>query len=110
MEQVLEDANDALDWVQKHGASYGVSGKPALFGQSAVGHLAGVLSVEWANDIASAVLFYAPTGFTDFARQLIDGEIDTETGKKFSNPCLVNSLNLSIQIFHPFGVIPCPVE
>ncbi len=82
LEQVLQDASDALTWVLQNGSTYGVSGKPVLFGQSAGGHLAGVLAVERAAEIASAVLFYAPVDFSDFVRQLLEGEVDTRTGQR----------------------------
>jgi len=78
---VLDDASDALDWVQSNAARYGAEGRPVVFGQSAGGHMSAVLAVERAEEIASAVLFYAPTDFTDFARQILSGEIDSETGK-----------------------------
>ncbi|MDB4223682.1 alpha/beta hydrolase, partial [Granulosicoccus sp.] len=78
---VLEDANDALSWVQNNGADYGVQGKPVLFGQSAGGHLAAVLAVERPDEITNAVLFYAPTDFAEFARQLRDGEVTSATGQ-----------------------------
>ncbi|MFT6878210.1 MAG: acetyl esterase/lipase, partial [Granulosicoccus sp.] len=81
LNEVLDDAHDALSWVQSNSARYGVQGKPVVFGQSAGGHLAAVLAVERPDEIANAVLFYAPTDFAEFARQLIDGEITTETGK-----------------------------
>ena len=93
LEQVLQDASDALDWVQAHGADYGVTGKPVLFGQSAGGHLAAVLSVERPKEIASSVLFYAPTDFADFARQLINGEIDTVTGQRILESVLDEQLH-----------------
>lgn len=92
LSQVLDDASDALDWVQANGDRYGVEGKPVLFGQSAGGHLAGVLSVERADEIAAAVLFYAPTDFSDFARQLIEGEIDTVTGQEILESVLDEQL------------------
>jgi len=79
--EVLTDAKDALTWVQNNGHRYGVQGKPVLFGQSAGGHLAAVLAVEQPDAISNAVLFYAPTDFAEFARQLIDGEITTVTGQ-----------------------------
>lgn len=78
---VLDDASDALDWVQANAARYGAEGKPVLFGQSAGGHMSAVLAVERPEEIASAVVFYAPTDFSDFARQIISGEIDSETGQ-----------------------------
>lgn len=81
LSEVLEDAHDALSWVQSNSARYGVQSKPVLFGQSAGGHLAAVLAVERPDEIKNAVLFYAPTDFAEFARQLIDGEIATVTGQ-----------------------------
>ncbi len=81
LEQVLDDAHDALTWVQDNGSRYGVVDKPVVFGQSAGGHLAAVLAVERPTEVASAVLFYAPTDFAEFARQLLEGEIETVTGQ-----------------------------
>ena len=81
LEQVLDDAHAALSWVQENGSEYGVSDKPVLFGQSAGGHLAAVLGVERPEEVASAVLFYAPSDFAEFARLIIEGEIETETGQ-----------------------------
>jgi acetyl esterase/lipase len=81
LSEVLEDAHDALSWVQNNSARYGVQGKPVIFGQSAGGHLAAVLAVERSDEITNAVLFYAPTDFAELARQLIDGEVTTRTGQ-----------------------------
>lgn len=81
LDQVLDDAHEALSWVQQNGAEYGVSAKPVLFGQSAGGHLAAVLGVERPEEVASAVLFYAPSDFAEFARLIVEGEIETETGQ-----------------------------
>jgi len=81
LEQVIDDAYDALDWVQENGSQYGVSGKPVLFGQSAGGHLAAVMAVERPDDVGSSVLFYAPTDFAEFARRLLNGELVTRTGQ-----------------------------
>ncbi len=92
LDQVLDDASDAMDWVQENAARYGAAGKPVLFGQSAGGHLAGVLSVERPQEVASAVLFYAPTDFADFARQLIEGDIDTQTGQRILEAVLGETL------------------
>ena len=82
LSDVLDDAHDALDWVVSNAARYGASGKPVVFGQSAGGHLSGVLAVERPDEIASAVLFYAPTDFTDFAEQILNGEVDSVTGQQ----------------------------
>ena len=82
LDDVLEDASDALTWVLQNARHFGAEGKPALFGQSAGGHMAAVLAVERPTEIASAALFYAPTDFSDFANQLINQQIDTETGQR----------------------------
>jgi len=82
LSDVLDDAHDAFDWVVSNAARYGASGKPVVFGQSAGGHLSGVLAVERPDEIASAVLFYAPTDFTDFAAQILNGEVDSVTGQQ----------------------------
>lgn len=93
LEQVLDDASDALTWVLQNARDYGADGKPVLFGQSAGGHLAGVLAVERAAEVASAVLFYAPVDFADFIRQLLGGEIDTETGQGILEAVLEQTLD-----------------
>lgn len=82
LDDVLEDASTALNWVMNHAERFGASGKPVVFGQSAGGHMSAVLAVERPNDIASAVLFYAPTDFTDFANSLLSGDVDSETGQR----------------------------
>lgn len=81
LSDVLDDAHDALDWVVANAERYGASGKPVVFGQSAGGHMSAVLAVERPDEIASAVLFYAPTDFADFATQIISGQIDSVTGQ-----------------------------
>ncbi len=79
-DQLLTDVQDALTWVQQNGETYGASGKPVVFGQSAGGHLAAYLSVRRPTEIERAVLFYAPTDFTDFGGQIIRGEYTNQTG------------------------------
>lgn len=78
---VLSDASDAIDWVQSNAASYGATGKPVLFGQSAGGHMAAVMAVERPSEIEAAIAFYAPTDFEFFAQQILSGEIDSATGR-----------------------------
>ena len=82
LDEVLTDASDAMSWVLQNAWHYGAVGKPVLFGQSAGGHLAGVLAVERAAEVAAAVLFYAPVDFTHLAQQLINSEIDTQAGQE----------------------------
>lgn len=79
-DQLLSDVQDALVWVQQNAESYGASGKPVVFGQSAGGHLAAYLAVKRPAEIERAVLFYAPTDFTDFGGQIIRGEYNNQTG------------------------------
>lgn len=92
LDDVLEDASAALDWVQANAMRFGASGKPVVFGQSAGGHISAVLAVERAEDIASAVLFYAPTDFTDFANALLSGEVDSGTGQRILETVVGQSL------------------
>lgn len=82
LDEILTDASDAMSWVLQNARRYGAIGKPVLLGQSAGGHLAGLLAVERAAEVAAAVLFYAPVDFTHFAQQLINGEIETLAGQE----------------------------
>ena len=77
---VASDAADALDWVQTNAAAYGASDLPTVFGQSAGGHLAASLLVNRPDEIASAVLFYPPTDFTEFGLRILDGSYTNEQG------------------------------
>ena len=70
-EQVLEDTNDAFDWVVNNADTFGGAGKPIVFGQSAGGHLAASMAVHRWAEVDRAILFYAPLDFQDFAEQLI---------------------------------------
>ena len=79
-DQLLSDVQDSLVWVQQNSESYGASGKPVVFGQSAGGHLAAYLAVQQPLEIERAVLFYAPTDFTDFGGQIIREEYTNEAG------------------------------
>jgi len=65
-EAIVEDANDALNWVREHAASYGgVVGSNGVLvaGQSAGGHLAASLAVHRPDQVSRALLFYPPTDF-----------------------------------------------
>jgi len=79
-EELLSDVEDAFTWVQQNAASYGANGRPLVFGQSAGGHLAAYLAVQQPEQVERAVLFYAPTDFEDFARQIQSGEYVNDTG------------------------------
>lgn len=70
-EQVLEDTNDAFDWVVNNADKFGGAGKPLVFGQSAGGHLAASIAVHRWAEVDRAILFYAPLDFQDFAEHLI---------------------------------------
>ncbi len=82
LNDILDDVNDALDWVQQRADSFGLRGKTTVFGQSAGGHLALSLATHRAEEIRRAILFYAPTDFTDFAEQIRSGAYTNPTGLK----------------------------
>ncbi len=82
LNDILEDINDALDWVTANAGDFGVSGKPVVFGQSAGGHLALSLAVRRAQEIERAILFYAPTDFGDFISQVQAGEYTGDQGQR----------------------------
>lgn len=79
-DQLLSDVEDAFSWVQQNSETFGAQGKPVLFGQSAGGHLAAFLAVQQPTEVERAVLFYAPTDFTDFGGQIVRGEYTNEAG------------------------------
>ena len=79
-EELLSDIDDAFEWVQQNAASYGASGKPVVFGQSAGGQLASYLALQQPEQIDRAVLFYAPSDFIDFIGQIQNGEYTNGTG------------------------------
>ncbi len=82
LSEITEDTNDAFDWVLANQQRFGASGQPVVFGQSAGGHLALSLAVQRPAEIASAVLFYAPTDFADFASQYRNGEYNNPQGQR----------------------------
>lgn len=80
-EDIVEDAADALTWVQNNGGNYGASpGKVALMGQSAGAHLSAWLAVHHSESVARALLLYPPTDFKHFITQLRSGEIIDNPG------------------------------
>ena len=83
LDAVLEDADDALDWVLDNAAAHGARGAPVVFGQSSGGHLAASLAVARPGDVSRAVLLYAPLDFGDFVRTLRDGDdYRSEAGRR----------------------------
>lgn len=82
LDDILEDVNDAMDWVNTNAGEFGASGKPLVFGQSAGGHLALSLAVRRAQEIERAMLFYAPTDFGDFIDQVKIGAYSGEQGQR----------------------------
>jgi len=77
---VIGDAEAALDWVRDNGERFGTRGAPILFGQSAGGQLAARLAVDRPDEVAGAVLFYAPVDFEDFAQRAQSGDYVDEQG------------------------------
>ena len=82
LDEIVDDVNDALAWVNDNQQAYGASGKPVLFGQSAGGHLAASLAINQPELIERSVLFYAPVDFRDFAIQLQSGADDNAQGSR----------------------------
>lgn len=80
IEDLVADAETALNWVQANASQYGSSGKPVVFGQSAGAHLAGSLWLNRRDDVSGAVLLYPPTDFTDFTQRVQSGEYTNEEG------------------------------
>ena len=78
LRDVVDDGEDALDWVLANGDQFGASGAPVLFGQSAGAHLAARLAVSRASDIARAALLYGPVDFADFIDNLQSGQVESD--------------------------------
>ncbi len=77
---IVDDANAALEWVQREAGQFGASGNPVTFGQSAGAHLAASLAIYRADEVSGAVLMYPPTDFTDFAQRAVSGVYANEQG------------------------------
>lgn len=67
-DDIVSDVEAALSWVKSNGSSFGMNSnaKVNLLGQSAGGHLAGWLLTNRPNDIAKAIIMYAPTDVGDY--------------------------------------------
>ena len=80
-EDIVADADAALDWVKANGEQYGArAGKVGLFGQSAGGFLATWVAVNRAEDIDAALLMYPPTDVGGFVDDLNTGVYSNERG------------------------------
>ena len=79
-DEIVNDADSALDWVLANSSEYGATGLPVVFGQSAGGHLAASVSVDRAESVSAAVLMYPPTDFTDFLLRVQQGFYANEEG------------------------------
>lgn len=77
---IASDAQAALTWVEQNQSTYGSTGKPVVFGQSAGGHLSLSLAVNSPTQISGAVLMYPPTDFTDFVDRAQQGYYTNEGG------------------------------
>lgn len=80
IEQIIGDAEYALQWVIDNAARYGASGKPVVMGQSAGAHLALSVVVARSAEIAGALLMYPPTDFTDFLNLVLANQYTNEQG------------------------------
>lgn len=80
-EDIVADADAALDWVKANGEQYGArAGKVGLFGQSAGGFLAAWIAVNRADEIDAALLMYPPTDVGGFVDDLNSGVYSNERG------------------------------
>ncbi len=82
LNEVLDDTRSALQWVTANKETYGATGKPVVFGQSAGGHLAAALATQYPQQIERSVLLYAPTDFRDFSEQILSGEYSGGQGRR----------------------------
>lgn len=66
-QEVVSDAEAALDWVKLYGPLFGAStgGKVAVTGQSAGAHLSGWLITHRPDDVSAGLLHYGPTDVRD---------------------------------------------
>jgi acetyl esterase/lipase len=72
---ITTDIEEALTWVQTHGATFGAkAGKISLMGQSAGAHLAGWLVTHRPNDVERALLLYPPADVGDFLAHARPGD------------------------------------
>ena len=67
-----EDCRDAIDWIRRHAAEFGVDpDRIVAFGHSAGGHLAAMLAVDGgSNRLAGAIDFFGPTDLLSMDRQM----------------------------------------
>ena len=79
-DEIVTDADSALDWVLANSTEYGATGLPVVFGQSAGGHLAASVSIDRAESVSAAVLMYPPTDFTDFLLRVQQGFYTNDEG------------------------------
>ncbi len=77
---IVDDADFALNWVLDNAERFGSAGAPVAFGQSAGGHLALSLAVNRPADISGAILMYPPTDFTDFLQRVQSGAYTNPQG------------------------------
>lgn len=91
---IESDVNDALDWVNSRVGEFNLNAKPTVFGQSAGGHLALSLAVNRRDEIRRAILFYAPSDFTDFAQQINSGAYTNPAGFKILEAVTGNAIDV----------------
>ena len=80
IQDVIEDAADAMQYIIDNAELYGGSQRPAVFGQSAGAHLAASLAVGQPQRVSNAVLLYPPTDFSDFVSEILNGNYTNEEG------------------------------
>lgn len=68
-EDLIQDIEDALTWVENNMQQYGASGKVHLFGQSAGAHLSTYLAAHHPTRIEKAMLMYPPADLSYLVEQ-----------------------------------------
>lgn len=80
IQDVIEDAADAMEFIIANAQIWGGSERPAVFGQSAGAHLAASIAVTQPQRVSNAVLLYPPTDFSDFVSEILNGNYTNEEG------------------------------
>jgi|GEM_PF-1543903 len=95
-EAIVEDAEDAFNWVVDNGAELGASGGLYLFGQSAGAYLAGLLALHHNHSVNKSLLMYPPTDLALFVQQVVQGNITDQAS--------VATINLFFGVDNPDAI------
>ncbi len=71
--EIVDDAESALDWVNTNMTRFGASGKVSVMGQSAGGQIAGWLATYRNTEVANVLLYYPAIDTLNFIEQFRAG-------------------------------------